>query len=210
LLENARAELVAARCGDGGGSGHTHTTASRLLFDVAFVDADKKSYLTYVQELVGDTLDLGAADIPGASAEAGVDAGAHAESRAYKEPLLREGALIIVDNTLWKGLVLAVPPAVPPAGPPIHAGTTDVDTGVRSVGTAHADLSCFAPPPELYGDARRMRSLAAAMHAFNVAVSTGGVSGQVQPCGRRFSLTPIMLPLRDGLTLLRFSSVPGS
>jgi hypothetical protein len=183
----------------------------RLLFDVAFVDADKKSYLTYVQELVGDALDLGVPDIPGASAEAETEAGpgADARGRVYKEPLLREGALIIVDNTLWKGLVLAVPPA----GPPVLAGATDVDmsnTDARAASTEHADLSCFAPPPELYGDAKRMRSLAAAMHAFNVAVSTRGVTGQEQPCGRRFSLTPIMLPVRDGLTLLRFSSVPGS
>jgi predicted O-methyltransferase YrrM len=50
------------------------------LFDVAFVDADKKNYTHYVRTLIG--LENGRA-------------------------LLRDGALILVDNTLWKGLVLA-------------------------------------------------------------------------------------------------------
>jgi predicted O-methyltransferase YrrM len=50
------------------------------LFDVAFVDADKKNYTQYVRTLIG------------------LEGG---------RPLLRDGALILVDNTLWKGLVLA-------------------------------------------------------------------------------------------------------
>jgi caffeoyl-CoA O-methyltransferase len=50
------------------------------LFDIAFVDADKKNYTQYVRTLIG--LEGGRA-------------------------LLRDGALILVDNTLWKGLVLA-------------------------------------------------------------------------------------------------------
>jgi predicted O-methyltransferase YrrM len=49
------------------------------LFDLAFVDADKKNYVHYVRTLIG--LEGGRA-------------------------LLRDGALILVDNTLWKGLVL--------------------------------------------------------------------------------------------------------
>jgi predicted O-methyltransferase YrrM len=50
------------------------------LFDLAFVDADKKNYTQYVRTLIG------------------------LEGR---RALLRDGALILVDNTLWKGLVLA-------------------------------------------------------------------------------------------------------
>jgi predicted O-methyltransferase YrrM len=50
------------------------------LFDLAFVDADKKNYTQYVRTLIG--LENG-------------------------RPLLRGGALILVDNTLWKGFVLA-------------------------------------------------------------------------------------------------------
>jgi caffeoyl-CoA O-methyltransferase len=49
------------------------------LLDIAFIDADKKQYVQYVQTLIG------------------ADGG---------RPLLADGALIVVDNTLWKGLVL--------------------------------------------------------------------------------------------------------
>jgi caffeoyl-CoA O-methyltransferase len=50
------------------------------LLDIAFIDADKKQYVQYVRTLIG------------------ADDG---------RPLLADGALIIVDNTLWKGLVLS-------------------------------------------------------------------------------------------------------
>ncbi len=49
--------------------------------DRVFIDADKKSYLSYLQSILGTASD-------------GFDS------------LLHEDALIIADNTLWKGLVL--------------------------------------------------------------------------------------------------------
>ena len=57
------------------------------LLDLVFIDADKKRYRDYVQALLGDDLNF---------------EGKHNKHR----PLLRDGALIVADNTLWKGLVL--------------------------------------------------------------------------------------------------------
>lgn len=54
------------------------------LLDFVFLDADKKQYAQYVQALMGDL----------------------AQGEARGRALLKEGALIVVDNTLWKGLVL--------------------------------------------------------------------------------------------------------
>lgn len=53
------------------------------LLDLVFLDADKKQYKQYVLALMGGAAGGG-------------------------RPLLRDGALILVDNTLWKGLVLDV------------------------------------------------------------------------------------------------------
>lgn len=67
------------------------------LFDVVFLDADKKQYTQYVRTL------LGGAD--SVVQEAGkVDE--HVTGTGTGRAMLRDGALIIVDNTLWKGLVL--------------------------------------------------------------------------------------------------------
>jgi len=53
------------------------------VFDVVFIDADKKAYRSYLQNLMGD-----------------------GEGGSGGKCLLAEGALIIVDNVLWKGMVL--------------------------------------------------------------------------------------------------------
>jgi len=50
----------------------------------------------------------------------------------------------------------------------------------------------MSPPPELYGDATRMKALTDSMHAFNSFVVSDS------------RLQPVMLPLRDGLTLIRY------
>lgn len=52
--------------------------------DLVFLDADKKQYKQYLLALMGDVIEGG----------------------APSKALLRDGALIVVDNTLWKGLVL--------------------------------------------------------------------------------------------------------
>ena len=169
--------------------------------DIAFVDADKKAYLAYVQELVGSTIDLTGDEgcssqgkgLPQTNTEAstfrGVGVGVgRREGRtgdgSRRRPLLRDGALIVVDNTLWKGLVLE----------------------------KEDDLSHLSPPAEYYGNADRMRRIADVMHTFST--TTNGAIGAPYRCDdgvmRTFTLTPVMLPLRDGLTILRFASLTPS
>jgi predicted O-methyltransferase YrrM len=109
-----------------------------LFFDIVFIDADKKVYLDYLKNLIGDK---------------------------GSRPLLSKDALIIVDNTLWKGLVLE------------H----------------EADLKENAPDAKLYGDEARMRLLAKEMHLFNQAVANNS------------KLSPMIIPLRDGLTIIRYN-----
>lgn len=94
---------------------------------------------------------------------------------AEHAPLLRPGALLVVDNTLWKGLVLR-------AADPAAAAAADGDDGDEAL-----------PRPEDFGPAARMARRAADMHAFNAFV-------QAQP-----ALAPLLLPLRDGLSLVRYA-----
>lgn len=61
-------------------------------FDLVFLDADKKQYTQYLHTLMGDD---------------------RQESGEPGRQMLRDGALIIVDNTLWKGLVLEVEVRLP-------------------------------------------------------------------------------------------------
>jgi len=79
------------------------------VFDLVYLDADKRQYQRYVEIIL--------------------------ENR-----LLRPGGLILVDNTLWKGLVL-------------HEETDD--------------LAMFAPAYSDYGKRERMQKLASTMHKFN-------------------------------------------
>ena len=110
-----------------------------LRFDLVFIDADKKAYTGYLLDILGQGLHGGAC-------------------------LLNDGALVLVDNTLWKGLVLG----------------------------QEADLKALAPEARLYGNADRMLALAAVMHEFNAFVAGHG------------SLSPVVLPLRDGLSVIRY------
>ncbi|KAJ1431973.1 hypothetical protein B484DRAFT_448110 [Ochromonadaceae sp. CCMP2298] len=131
-------------------------------FDLVFVDADKKQYKQYVQALMGEAPDYGE---PG-SVSGSVSVSVGPESVGAGRCLLSEGALLVVDNVLWKGLVLEQEPS----------------------------LAKASPDPASFGSAPRMRSLAVSLHAFNRFAQT-------HP-----QLQPVMLPLRDGLTLIRYSN----
>lgn len=103
------------------------------VFDLVFLDADKRQYQRYVEHIL--------------------------ESK-----LLRPGGLILVDNTLWKGLVL-------------HD---------------EESLASFAPAYSDYGKKERMQKIASAMHQFNVFLKSHA------------ELRPLLLPLRDGLTIIEY------
>ena len=117
-------------------------------YDMVFIDADKKVYQEYLRDLMGEGGE-------------GEGEGKGGESRSC---LLNDGALVVVDNTLWKGLVLE------------HT----------------EDLAQYAPEAHLYGNPDRLRALAQSMHEFN------------EWAAAHPRLHAVMLPLRDGLTVMRF------
>jgi predicted O-methyltransferase YrrM len=73
------------------------TEEASMLFDLVFIDADKKAYMKYLLALLGGGIEASHASL----AE-------YVEVRKYdySDSLLSDGAVVIVDNTLWKGLVL--------------------------------------------------------------------------------------------------------
>ena len=83
------------------------------MFDIVFIDADKKYYKDYVSDLMG--------------------------LKKEKSCLLNDNAIIIVDNTLWKGLVLA----------------------------KDEHLQEFAPDAADFGNPKRMTVIAGIMNEFN-------------------------------------------
>jgi len=145
------------------------------VLDLVFLDADKKQYKQYVLALMG------------AAAGGG-------------RPLLRDGALILVDNTLWKGLVLNVEEVnvvcefCAVAFHPTYAifvictqDQSDSDEAGRSGGPKQPSRG------EQGGVTPRMRALAESLHQFNSFVAS-------EP-----RLQQLMLPIRDGLSVIRYS-----
>jgi predicted O-methyltransferase YrrM len=86
--------------------------------------------------------------------------------------LLKEGALIVVDNTLWKGLVLAETEEWKDNAP---------------------DASLFS------NNVPRMQRMAKDMHLFNDYVTK-----------EAHRLHPLLLPFRDGLTVIVYRPTPAS
>lgn len=121
-----------------------------VLLDMVFIDADKKYYIEYLQNLLGDEYINKSGEVV----------------RSNK-CLLNSNSLIIVDNTLWKGLVL-----------------DEVE-----------DLKQYAPEAKLFGRPDRMKILANCMHSFNEFVRNHQY------------LETVLLPLRDGLTAIRYTGV---
>jgi predicted O-methyltransferase YrrM len=111
-------------------------------FDIAFVDADKTRLMEYVDALVSN------------------------------DRLLKKGGLIIVDNVLWKGLV-------------IDANNNGYDSIDETTPTGSDEEK------ELLKKNRRARKLAMKMHQFNSEVV------------RDERVEVVMLPIRDGLSLIR-------
>jgi caffeoyl-CoA O-methyltransferase len=152
-LQSAQEALAAARQAEGG--------ARR--FDIVFIDADKLAYTRYLDELMGRG--------------GGGDGEGEGEGEAEAECLLSEGALIVVDNTLWKGLVLA----------------ESAQDGEKGGFVPSAPLR----DPAEFGKETRMVKLARAMHGFNRYVA------------EHPRLSQVVLPVRDGLSVVRYTSSGG-
>ena len=125
-------------------------------FDMVFVDADKGRLLDYV--------------------EACVDS----------DRLLRRGGLILVDNVLWKGMVLEAADAGGKGG----RGSRADEMRAEEEKKEEEENGDGGKRRELR-KSRRARKLAGIMHRFNEAVSTDP------------RLEVVLLPLRDGLSIIR-------
>jgi predicted O-methyltransferase YrrM len=167
-------------------------------FDIVFLDADKKQYKEYLLTLLGE--------------------GGSSSTAAAGEPLLQDGALILVDNTLWKGHVLKKVQELAwmIAFDLILSGFKCLFcTLIRLLYSQHPDLAAYAPADALMlsnhmtndhrqndqgntkrnkikSRSKRSESVTDSMHEFNCFVAA-------HP-----KLQPLMLPLRDGLTVIRY------
>lgn len=99
-----------------------------------------------------------------------------------KSSLLNSGALIVVDNTLWKGLVLHKVKREP------SLLYLKCSLSVEQVDK----WKSVAPNPEEFGAAVRMMKVADTMHEFNEFVA------------HHPNLHTLQLPMRDGFTMLRY------
>ena len=121
-------------------------------FDLVFVDADKTRMLDYVEVCLKNDL------------------------------VLKPGGYIVVDNVLWKGLVLEA--ASGSSESSISSDQEDDET------TAAAAATTVAEKEELRKN-RRARKLASQMHAFNAAIIQDN------------RVEVLMYPMRDGLSVIR-------
>lgn len=92
------------------------------LLDFVFIDADKKQYISYLRFLLGED---------------------QTHDKQTSRMLLSKDAIIVLDNVLWKGLVLENVP----------------------------ELKNAAPDPSSFGSSVRMKKLADAMHELNTYVN---------------------------------------
>ena len=91
--------------------------------------------------------------------------------------LLNQGGLIVVDNVLWKGLVLEA------------AGTTTKNQNQNKINNDdNLDMNVNT---EENKRSRRKRRLAGLMHRFNEAIASDD------------RVEVMMLPIRDGLSIIR-------
>jgi len=138
-----------------------------------FIDADKRGYLPYLQNILGMRGNGGTSPVL-------LD-----PNEAFEHCILKEGGLIIADNTLWKGLVL-------------HEVSVE----------CMLYLLCFmmdivimqteewkdnAPDAKHFGtNVKRLMQVAEIMHQFNTYVAN-------HP-----SLRSLLLPIRDGFTVMQY------
>lgn len=117
-------------------------------FDIVFVDADKTRLLEYAEALISN------------------------------DRILKKGGLIVVDNVLWKGLVLEA-----------NTGEFTQDKGDDDSRSDSDDDGGKADGAASKG--RRARKLAMKMHKFNSAIVKDS------------RVEVVVLPMRDGLSVIR-------
>ncbi|KAL7521687.1 hypothetical protein ACHAWX_006361 [Stephanocyclus meneghinianus] len=118
-------------------------------FDIAFVDADKTRLMEYVDVLVSG------------------------------DDILKKGGLIVVDNVMWKGLVLDA------SGDVNDGGSSDDEYPLEP------RESLLNTEKDILRKNRRARKLANKIHRFNSAVLQDD------------RVEVLMMPIRDGLSLIR-------
>lgn len=177
-----------------------------------FIDADKKKYQDYLVDMLG-FCDLN--HLLESTPSNGVsDQGK--ENIPRRNCLLRKNALILVDNTLWKGLVLGEVSifiySVMLTVVSLYILSSiligrllvsydSIPSKLLKLALDHlyitapqdSDLEDQAPDPALYGNPKRMLTLAKTMHGFNTFINE-----------QKHLFDVIVLPLRDGLTIIRY------
>ena len=103
----------------------------------------------------------------------------YANACLSSDRLLKRGGLIVVDNVLWKGLV-------------VDAGNSNSGAHGRDDGDSSSveDAEQGLDPGEVKRN-RRARKLASKMHSFNSAIAKDSRA------------EVLILPIRDGLSIIR-------
>jgi predicted sulfurtransferase/predicted O-methyltransferase YrrM len=129
-------------------------------FDLVFVDADKTRLLEYVEVCLNT------------------------------DYILKKGGLIVVDNVLWKGLVLNASSGGTKINNNGDNNDDDNDCANSQSDSDNENVEGFTIPIELRKN-RRARKLANKLHRFNTAI----VKDQ--------RVEVLILPIRDGLSIIR-------
>lgn len=138
-----------------------HLTAEEMIknmkqnnkkFNLIFIDADKKNYLNYLKDIIGNSV---------------------------SDSLLNDGAFIIFDNVLWKGLVLNYDDNLKKYSPPI-------DNNNKT--------------------SKRYLNIAKSLHELNSFIKNNDENNYNNNNDNNFyTLSQIMLPLRDGLSIVKYN-----
>ncbi len=130
-----------------------------VVFDFVFIDCDKKGYLKYIQELMGERV------------------GGVSDCNSNSTSLLADGAVVVIDNTLWKGLVLEAE----------SSSNRSISRRNSSSNISSSNVSCSRT------SSNRYMAIANSMHELNYYIN------------HHPSLSQLILPIRDGLSVIQYN-----
>lgn len=169
--------------------------SDNMLFDLVYIDADKANNMHYMLELLG--YDANSTKIVGNEI---------VYRRAHR-CVLADNAIVMIDNTLWKGLVLRHV-----SGLAMHAPSIDMLLNPQNPVNPQ-----YAQHRKNISASKRLLKSAAGVHQFNVNMSpqkahAAGMKTDSEwlQCTEIFSKhlqSVVMLPLRDGMSILRYNSI---